>query len=82
MRDRPKLTATPTYFTKPPTSLNGHNWQILKPADCEYLNYEGEYAVAIGNTCRNVISPQTPRRCNVWHSALTTVSRNILKTTC
>jgi 5-oxopent-3-ene-1,2,5-tricarboxylate decarboxylase/2-hydroxyhepta-2,4-diene-1,7-dioate isomerase len=53
-RDRPKPTATPTYFTKPPSSLNGHNGQILKPADCEYLNYEGEYAVVIGKTCRNV----------------------------
>jgi 5-oxopent-3-ene-1,2,5-tricarboxylate decarboxylase/2-hydroxyhepta-2,4-diene-1,7-dioate isomerase len=53
-RDKPKPTATPTYFTKPPTSLNGHNGQILKPADCEYLNYEGEYAVVIGKACRNV----------------------------
>jgi 5-oxopent-3-ene-1,2,5-tricarboxylate decarboxylase/2-hydroxyhepta-2,4-diene-1,7-dioate isomerase len=53
-RERPKPTATPTYFTKPPTSLNGHNGQILKPADCEYLNYEGEYAIVIGKTCRNV----------------------------
>ncbi|MFN7644317.1 MAG: fumarylacetoacetate hydrolase family protein [Burkholderiales bacterium] len=53
-RERPKPTATPTYFTKPPSSLNGHGGQILKPADCKYLNYEGEYAVVIGRTCRNV----------------------------
>jgi 5-oxopent-3-ene-1,2,5-tricarboxylate decarboxylase/2-hydroxyhepta-2,4-diene-1,7-dioate isomerase len=53
-RDRPRPTATPTYFTKPPTALNGHSGQILKPADCRYLNYEGEYAVVIGRTCRNV----------------------------
>jgi 5-oxopent-3-ene-1,2,5-tricarboxylate decarboxylase/2-hydroxyhepta-2,4-diene-1,7-dioate isomerase len=53
-RERPKPTATPTYFTKPPSSLNGHGGQILKPADCRYLNYEGEYAVVIGRTCRNV----------------------------
>ncbi|MDA7417254.1 fumarylacetoacetate hydrolase family protein [Xenophilus arseniciresistens] len=51
-KDRP--TDTPTYFTKPPTSLNGHGGQILKPEDCKYLNYEGEYAVVIGRTCRNV----------------------------
>src|ERR1700712_301857 len=44
-RNKPKPTETPTYFTKPPTSLNGHRGQILKPADCLYLNYEGEYAV-------------------------------------
>ncbi|MDF1736970.1 MAG: fumarylacetoacetate hydrolase family protein [Minwuia sp.] len=54
-RNKPKPTETPTYFTKPPTSLNGHGGQILKPADCTYLNYEGEYAVVIGRTCRNVL---------------------------
>jgi len=53
-RNKPKPTDTPTYFTKPPTSLNGHRGQILKPDDCKYLNYEGEYAVVIGKTCRNV----------------------------
>ena len=53
-RNKPKPTETPTYFTKPATSLNGHGGQILKPADCKYLNYEGEYAVVIGRTCRNV----------------------------
>lgn len=58
-RNKPQPTATPTYFTKPPTSLNGHGGQILKPADCTYLNYEGEYAVVIGRTCRNVIPDET-----------------------
>ncbi|MEZ5657857.1 MAG: fumarylacetoacetate hydrolase family protein [Burkholderiaceae bacterium] len=53
-RNKPRPTATPTYFTKPPSSLNGHRGQISKPADCRYLNYEGEYAVVIGRTCRNV----------------------------
>ena len=53
-RNKPQPTATPTYFTKPPISLNGHGGQVLKPADCTYLNYEGEYAVVIGRTCRNV----------------------------
>lgn len=53
-RNKPRPTETPTYFTKPPTSLNGHGGQILKPADCKYLNYEGEYAVVIGHTARNV----------------------------
>ena len=53
-RNKPKPSEAPTYFTKPPTSLNGHGGQILKPADCQYLNYEGEYAVVIGRTCRNV----------------------------
>jgi 5-oxopent-3-ene-1,2,5-tricarboxylate decarboxylase/2-hydroxyhepta-2,4-diene-1,7-dioate isomerase len=53
-RNKPRPTDTPTYFTKPPTALNGHRGLILKPSDCKYLNYEGEYAVVIGRTCRNV----------------------------
>lgn len=53
-RNKPRPTDTPTYFTKPPSALNGHDGQILKPADCRYLNYEGEYAVVIGRSCRNV----------------------------
>jgi 5-oxopent-3-ene-1,2,5-tricarboxylate decarboxylase / 2-hydroxyhepta-2,4-diene-1,7-dioate isomerase len=53
-RNTPMPSPTPTYFTKPPTALNGHGGQILKPADCRYLNYEGEYAVVIGRVCRNV----------------------------
>jgi 5-oxopent-3-ene-1,2,5-tricarboxylate decarboxylase/2-hydroxyhepta-2,4-diene-1,7-dioate isomerase len=57
-RNKPMPTETPTYFTKPPTALNGHRGQILKPADCKYLNYEGEYAVVIGRTCRNVTAEE------------------------
>ena len=53
-RNLPKPTPTPTYFTKPPTALNGHGGEIVKPADCTYLNYEGEFAVVIGSVCRNV----------------------------
>ena len=53
-RNKPRPTEAPTYFTKPPTALNGHGGQILKPEDCQYLNYEGEYAVVIGRTTRNV----------------------------
>ncbi len=53
-RNTPMPTATPTYFTKPPTALNGHGGELLKPADCQYLNYEGEFAVVIGSVCRNV----------------------------
>jgi hypothetical protein len=47
-RNRPKPTCTPTHFTEPPTSLNGHGGQILKPADCRHLDHEGEHAVVIG----------------------------------
>ena len=53
-RNNPQPTATPTYFTKPITALNAHGGELVKPADCSYLNYEGEFAVVIGQVCRNV----------------------------
>ena len=53
-RNNPVPTLTPTYFTKPPTSINFHGGEMVKPADCQYLNYEGEYAVIISKICRNV----------------------------
>jgi 5-oxopent-3-ene-1,2,5-tricarboxylate decarboxylase/2-hydroxyhepta-2,4-diene-1,7-dioate isomerase len=53
-RNNPKPTATPTYFMKPITAMNFHGGEIVKPADCRYLNYEGELAVVIGRVCRNV----------------------------
>lgn len=53
-RNNPKPTQTPTYFTKPFTSLNGHNGQLIKPDGVKYLNYEGEFAAIIGKVTRNV----------------------------
>ena len=52
-----KLPAAPTYFHKPVTSLTGHQSNVVRPQGCEWLNYEGEIAIVIGKTCRN-ISPQ------------------------
>lgn len=54
-RNNPEPTETPTYFTKPVTALNNHRGELVKPADCQYLNYEGEFAVIIGRVCRNVL---------------------------
>lgn len=53
-RNNPKPTETPTYFTKPITSLNGHGGELVKPDGIKYLNYEGEFAVIIGKVTRNV----------------------------
>jgi 5-oxopent-3-ene-1,2,5-tricarboxylate decarboxylase/2-hydroxyhepta-2,4-diene-1,7-dioate isomerase len=53
-RNTPVPTETPTYFMKPVTALNSHGGELVKPADCQYLNYEGEFAVIIGSVCRNV----------------------------
>ncbi|GLF98887.1 fumarylacetoacetate hydrolase family protein [Streptomyces yaizuensis] len=48
------LPAAPTYFHKPTTSLNSHGGAVVRPEGCAWLNYEGEIAVVIGRTCRNI----------------------------
>ena len=49
-----KLPPAPTYFHKPVTALTGHQSDVVRPEGCRWLNYEGEIAVVIGKTCRNV----------------------------
>ena len=49
-----KLPAAPTYFQKPTSSLNAHLGDVVRPDGCKWLNYEGEVAIVIGRTCRNV----------------------------
>ncbi|MDF5752245.1 fumarylacetoacetate hydrolase family protein [Spongiactinospora sp. TRM90649] len=48
------LPATPTYFHKPTSALNSHRGAIVRPEGCKWLNYEGEVAIVIGRTCRNI----------------------------
>ncbi|MEV4187262.1 fumarylacetoacetate hydrolase family protein [Streptosporangium canum] len=48
------LPPAPTYFHKPTSSLNGHRGAIVRPERCKYLNYEGEVAIVIGRTTRNI----------------------------
>lgn len=45
---------TPTYFQKPVTALNTHRGEVVRPADCHWLNFEGEIAAIVGTTMRNV----------------------------
>ena len=49
-----KLPPAPTYFHKPITSLNTHKGAVVRPERCKYLNYEGEIAIVIGRSCRNI----------------------------
>ena len=49
-----KLPPAPTYFHKPITALTGHKSNVVRPEGCQWLNYEGEIAIVIGKTCRNV----------------------------
>jgi 5-oxopent-3-ene-1,2,5-tricarboxylate decarboxylase/2-hydroxyhepta-2,4-diene-1,7-dioate isomerase len=52
------LPSAPTYFHKPTTSLNSHKGAVVRPERCRWLNYEGEIAIVIGRTCRNVSPAQ------------------------
>jgi 2-keto-4-pentenoate hydratase/2-oxohepta-3-ene-1,7-dioic acid hydratase in catechol pathway len=51
------LPAAPTYFHKPVSALNAHESAVVRPLGCKWLNYEGEIAIVIGRTARNV-SPE------------------------
>ena len=53
-----KLPPAPTYFHKPITALNSHKAGVVRPAGCKWLNYEGEIAIIIGRTCRNISPAQ------------------------
>jgi 5-oxopent-3-ene-1,2,5-tricarboxylate decarboxylase/2-hydroxyhepta-2,4-diene-1,7-dioate isomerase len=46
--------AEPSYFLKPPSTLNGHLGEIRRPRDARYLNYEGELAVIVGRQMKGV----------------------------
>ncbi len=48
------LPDTPTYFHKPTSALNAHKGAVVRPEGCNWLNYEGEVAIVIGRTARNI----------------------------
>jgi 5-oxopent-3-ene-1,2,5-tricarboxylate decarboxylase/2-hydroxyhepta-2,4-diene-1,7-dioate isomerase len=52
------LPPAPTYFHKPVSALNAHRGAVVRPDRCQWLNYEGEIAIVIGRTCRNVTRGQ------------------------
>jgi 5-oxopent-3-ene-1,2,5-tricarboxylate decarboxylase/2-hydroxyhepta-2,4-diene-1,7-dioate isomerase len=49
-----KLPLAPTYFHKPVSALNAHNSAVVRPNGCKWLNYEGEIAIVIGRTAKNI----------------------------
>ncbi len=49
-----RLPAAPTFFHKPTSALAAHGGAVVRPANCKYLNYEGEVAIVVGRTCRSV----------------------------
>jgi 5-oxopent-3-ene-1,2,5-tricarboxylate decarboxylase/2-hydroxyhepta-2,4-diene-1,7-dioate isomerase len=48
------LPPAPTWFQKPVSALNAHGGAVVRPANCHFLNYEGEIAIIIGRTARNI----------------------------
>jgi 5-oxopent-3-ene-1,2,5-tricarboxylate decarboxylase/2-hydroxyhepta-2,4-diene-1,7-dioate isomerase len=44
----------PTYFLKPAGTAAGHRGELVRPADCRLLNYEGELAAVVGRPMRRV----------------------------
>jgi 5-oxopent-3-ene-1,2,5-tricarboxylate decarboxylase/2-hydroxyhepta-2,4-diene-1,7-dioate isomerase len=51
---RAKVPPEPSYFMKPPTTLNGHRGTVNRPHGAEFLNYEGELAVVVGRRMKGV----------------------------
>jgi 5-oxopent-3-ene-1,2,5-tricarboxylate decarboxylase/2-hydroxyhepta-2,4-diene-1,7-dioate isomerase len=49
-----KLPDAPTYFHKPTSALNAHRGAVVRPARCKWLNYEGEIAIVVGKSARNI----------------------------
>jgi 5-oxopent-3-ene-1,2,5-tricarboxylate decarboxylase / 2-hydroxyhepta-2,4-diene-1,7-dioate isomerase len=52
--DRALEGEQPTYFMKPASALNAHRGELVRPADCQLLNYEGEIAAVVGRSMRRV----------------------------
>ncbi len=53
-----RVPSAPSFFVKPPTTLNGHRRPIAKARGARFLNYEGELAVVIGRRMQRVAEPE------------------------
>jgi len=49
-----RMPSEPSYFMKPPSSLNGHLCEVRRPRGARFLNYEGELAVIVGSRMHGV----------------------------
>ena len=55
------LPKEPLIFLKPPSSLLAPGGTILMPAVSKRIDFEGELAIVIGRTCRNLSAADDPR---------------------
>lgn len=49
-----RIPPQPSYFMKPPSTLNGHRGVLRRPSGARFLNYEGELAVVLGRRLKGV----------------------------
>jgi 5-oxopent-3-ene-1,2,5-tricarboxylate decarboxylase/2-hydroxyhepta-2,4-diene-1,7-dioate isomerase len=49
-----RVPPAPSYFLKPPSTLNGHRGTVRRPRGTRFLNYEGELAVVIGRRMHGI----------------------------
>jgi 5-oxopent-3-ene-1,2,5-tricarboxylate decarboxylase / 2-hydroxyhepta-2,4-diene-1,7-dioate isomerase len=49
-----RIPEAPSYFLKPLSTLARHGDEIVRPAGCRYLNYEGEVALIVGRRTKRV----------------------------
>jgi 5-oxopent-3-ene-1,2,5-tricarboxylate decarboxylase/2-hydroxyhepta-2,4-diene-1,7-dioate isomerase len=56
-----RMPAEPSYFMKPPSTLNAHLGELRRPAGTRFLNYEGEIAVIVGERMKGVAAADVRR---------------------
>ena len=44
----------PTYFLKPVSCISSHLSEVIRPPGCKFLNYEGEIALVVSKTAKNI----------------------------
>jgi 2-keto-4-pentenoate hydratase/2-oxohepta-3-ene-1,7-dioic acid hydratase in catechol pathway len=55
-----EVPTSPLLFLKAPSSLILHNENIVIPPQSEQVEHEGELAVVIGKTCKNIADDENP----------------------
>jgi 5-oxopent-3-ene-1,2,5-tricarboxylate decarboxylase/2-hydroxyhepta-2,4-diene-1,7-dioate isomerase len=55
-----RMPSEPSYFMKPPSTLNGHLGELRRPRGARFLNYEGELAVIVGARMKGVGPDDVP----------------------
>ncbi|MCX7990775.1 MAG: fumarylacetoacetate hydrolase family protein [Proteobacteria bacterium] len=68
----------PLIFFKPPSALIAHGEEILIPTFTKRVDYEGELAIVIGKTCKNV-SEESAREYVLGYSCFNDVTERVIQ---